>query len=331
MMTMGTSVSLEVMKSRLKEPWGVIIAWVHQFLILPFIAFLICELTGINSIYAVALKIQAMCPGGATSNVSTFIGLADVPLSIACTSISTVSALFMMPFWIWVYLPNEESIDFSSTIGNIMIGLGIVVLGTGIGMYLVERRPEAAARLNRFGGPIMIAMIALVLLSGGESGESPVNPDEPGKTFFACTMIPGFALMSTLIVGTIVGIPKPQRLATAIETSAQNSVLAIALLYQIYDGADRDKAAVIPIIYAFGGGFFNVLTLVSGYMLGWSYADPKLSYCENMKIAREHMIDGTLPQRLSITSQDGEVDLGMIHETDAQNMQRMESPPETRM
>jgi len=299
MVAMGTSISIKAMRDRAKEPWGVAVAWINQFLILPFLAYLITEAIELDSVIAVGLKLQAMCPGGATSNVLCFVGMADVPLSIACTSFSTLSAVGMMPLWIWVYLPNEDSIDFGKTIVDIMVGLGIVLVGTGVGVYLVERMPKWADRVNTAAGPAMILLLLMALGGAFGGGTNPFAPDDAGMVWLAISAVPLFGLLSALAMGTALGLPKPQRLAAAWETSCQNNALCLALLFQIYEGDDRDLASAVPIIYSTGCAPFNFGLLVFAYYSGWSYADPNKTFCENIKIARKHMIEGTLPPRMS--------------------------------
>jgi len=297
MISMGTTISVETLKERFRHPKGIAVAWFHQFLILPFLAFLISKILDLNSIYSVALKIQAMCPGGATSNVLSFVAIADIPLSIACTSLSTLSALVMMPVWMAVYLPNEDSIDFADTLPSIFLGLGIVLGGTAVGMYLNVYHAVAADRINRAAGPFMLVMIAIVLGGSAASGNNPFTPEQPAETFISVLFIPGFALVSSLVVSSLINIPKPQRIAIAFETSCQNTPLCIALLYQIYSGDDRDKAVIIPILYSFASGFFNFFTLTWGYRNGWTYADRSKSYIENLKETRKLMQGG--PENIS--------------------------------
>jgi len=293
MISMGTSISWDVLKERLKQPKGIVIAWSMQFLILPFLAYFITEVLDLNSIYSVALKIQSMCPGGVLSNIWTLVTLGDLPLSIACTSISSISALFMMPLWIAVYLPNEDSIDFAEAILDIILGLALVIGGTGFGMYLVHYHKEWSDTANRLTGPSIVAMMIIALVGPSSSGDSsPWNPDEPGKTLLAAFFIPGMGLLLTVLAGTLLGLPTQQRMAIAFETSCQNSPLCIALLYQIYSGDDRDKAVVIPLLYGIGGFCFNFPFAIIAYKSGWSYGDKSKSYCENLKEAREKMING---------------------------------------
>merc|ERR1712079_146650 len=91
---------------------------------------------------------------------------------------------------------------------------------------------------------------------------------------------------------TVVGIPKPQRVAVSLETSVQNTPLCLALLYQIYDGDDETKSAAVPILYGVGSGFYNICLLITMYHIGWSYARKDKTLCENFKLAREAMVSG---------------------------------------
>eukprot|EP00494_Astrolonche_serrata_P032069 UN32338 len=72
--------------------------------------------------------------------------MADVPLSIASTTASTCCAMFMMPVWIFVYLPSVEGIEVSEILPDLCITLAIIVIATGVGMYLKYKNSPYAYR-----------------------------------------------------------------------------------------------------------------------------------------------------------------------------------------
>lgn len=313
MVGMGTTVSIPALKDRLSQPKGIAIAWVHQFIILPFLAYLLTEAFGTPEIYAVALRIQSMCPGGTMSNVLCFLGMADVPISIACTTLSTISALFMMPFNLFLYLSDQSDLEFTDIIPSMLVSLMIVLVGTCVGMTMMEYCEKVGARFQNAAGPALVVIIGLVVYNMATTGENPFNPEDPALVLIPCFLIPTLALISTMGFGTLFGIPTQQRIAISLETSVQNQALALSLLYQIYDGDDQTKAAAVPILYSVGGLTANWGTLILCYYIGWSYADPKLSFCENFDKARDHMRNGTYPGQ---TDDEDDNDAGDVENAD---------------
>ena len=63
-----------------------------------------------------------------------------------------------------VYLPNEDSIDFAETILDIILGLAIVIGGTGFGMYLVHFHKEWSDTANKRTGPSIVAMLIIAVV-----------------------------------------------------------------------------------------------------------------------------------------------------------------------
>ena len=63
-----------------------------------------------------------------------------------------------------VYLPNEDSIDFAETILDIILGLAIVIGGTGFGMYLVHFHKEWSDTANKLTGPSIVAMLIIAVV-----------------------------------------------------------------------------------------------------------------------------------------------------------------------
>jgi len=292
MIAMGTGIEVQVLLDRIKTPKAVAIAWIHQFCILPFCAYLLAEAFSMPSVYAVALKLQSMCPGGSTSNILCYLGMTDVPTSIACTTLSTISALFMMPLWIFVYLPDEDSIEFSETIPSIIQSLAVVLIGTGVGMYLGKNHPVCANRLQKFASPVLLLLIVIVVL-GIVVGGTSLFGDDPDKTLPATFLLPWFGALSAMTVATLTGVPKEQRLACAIETSVQNQALALAIVQQVYTGDEANQASTIPVLYTLFGGTANWSLIGWCYYMGWSYADPEKNFCENLISANEMLKAGT--------------------------------------
>lgn len=61
-----------------------------QYTIMPLMAFAVSRAMGLSLAYTIGLCIVGSCPGGTASNVVTYLARADVTLSVAMTTASTV-------------------------------------------------------------------------------------------------------------------------------------------------------------------------------------------------------------------------------------------------
>jgi BASS family bile acid:Na+ symporter len=97
MFGMGLSLRLNDFKDVLKDPKAMTIGLIGQLLVLPLIAFFIAVLLNLSPEIAVGLMIIALAPGGATSNLLTYLSKGDVSLSISLTAVVSLITPFTIP------------------------------------------------------------------------------------------------------------------------------------------------------------------------------------------------------------------------------------------
>jgi len=116
-----------------------------QFICLPLLAYLVILLAdhlhslnsgpGLPVIYKVMILVVSTSPGGSYSNFICSVFNADMPLSIAMTTASTLAAAVMMPLNLFVY----AHFTFGSSISEYMAwdvffySLALVIAGIGVG------------------------------------------------------------------------------------------------------------------------------------------------------------------------------------------------------
>ena len=74
----------------LRRPKGVLVGLASQFGWMPLVAFLLAKGLDLPQSMALGLMVIGCTPGGTTSNLYAYASKADVALSIAMTSVSTV-------------------------------------------------------------------------------------------------------------------------------------------------------------------------------------------------------------------------------------------------
>ena len=103
-------VDLQQFKKKLKKPKGVTIGLLCQFGILPVSSFLVAYLLDssfdtFSQPQGVALIILGSCPGGNVSNIFTFLWNADLSLSIAMTTASSLLSFAFLTGTCALYIP----------------------------------------------------------------------------------------------------------------------------------------------------------------------------------------------------------------------------------
>lgn len=134
MFAMGCSITWLQVWSHVKKPIGVLSGMLSQFVLLPFAAYMLIVTLDIGPLHAAGLLILASSPGGVTSNVFTFFCDGDLSLSVTMTGFSTVVALVMMPFNVWLYGRTLETdavvIPYSKMTFSLFFLTAPVVFGT---------------------------------------------------------------------------------------------------------------------------------------------------------------------------------------------------------
>ncbi|CAB4055172.1 SLC10A3_5 [Lepeophtheirus salmonis] len=98
---MGCAMDLDVVKSNLKSPVGPIIGFLSQFIAMPLISFALGFVFVDSAPLRLGLFVTGVSPGGGASNIWTLMLGGSLDLSLTMTTISTLSAFFMMPLWLF--------------------------------------------------------------------------------------------------------------------------------------------------------------------------------------------------------------------------------------
>ena len=96
----------------MKQPLHILLGAVAQYTIMPFVAFGLTKVFGLDPYLAVGIILVGCCPGGVSSNVMSFLAKGDVTYSVSMTMVSTLLAPIMTPLLVlWL---ADTSIDVNA-------------------------------------------------------------------------------------------------------------------------------------------------------------------------------------------------------------------------
>ena len=98
MFGIGLSLRTADFRAVLRTPRALAVGLSAQLLLLPAIGFTLAVLMHLPPEIAVGLMIIALAPGGATSNVFTYLARGDVSLSISLTALVSLITPFTLRF-----------------------------------------------------------------------------------------------------------------------------------------------------------------------------------------------------------------------------------------
>jgi len=263
---LGLSIELRDLKNIFVFPKGVITGLAAQILLLPSIAFIIAYFTDIDPIYKVGLIIISACPGGATSNLVTFMLNGNVALALSITVLNSIFSLFTIPFIVsgglHFFLGKDTIIhlSFGNTILNIFI---IVILPAIAGITLRRYFRDFAIRIER---PLRyILPVLLFIVYGGvlfsDKGEETLKLIDYLELYPAPVLLNALAMFTGWLISKIVGLSKRNQFTIPVEVGLHNSTLAIYIAATLLGS---QLMAVIPLIY---GSFSFFTTWFFGYLI----------------------------------------------------------------
>ena len=261
MFGMGLSLKLSDFLRVFKEPKAVSVGIACQMIMLPVLACLIIVLFSLTAELAVGLLILALCPGGATSNMMSYLSKGDVALSISLTALVSLITPFTIPVITAIAMTVllEESQQFSLPVLKTILQLVVItILPVAAGMLVHKKFPGFSANAQK---PVKILSIVFLFII--IAGIVAKNWNEMAG-FFIQTGLASLALnVISLTAGFFVAksmqLEKPQSISIGIEVGIQNGTLALVVAGTLIG----NPIMTIPAVT------YSLLMFISGGVFGW--------------------------------------------------------------
>ena len=213
------------------------------------------------------LAIPGTCPGGWLSNIFSLLLECDIVLSITMTFLSTILALGMMPLNLFIYatifIEGDDSL--ATPFGDLCIQLAIILVPVGLGMILVWKFPKFRELSEKLLIPIATLIIIFALGLG-----IPANIYVFLSSWEVWAVAVLFPLLGTLLGGTIAKIAcieKRSAITVALETGAQNSLLAKTMVDLFYPKPEADLVSAVPLLIGLMSIIEGVVITVGYYLI----------------------------------------------------------------
>lgn len=243
---LSATVDLKSMKSQLRNKFAIGLGVAMQFVIMPVLGFLsvtILQPHGLTFAMAITLLVVTSSPGGSYSNwwCSTFN--ADLALSVAMTTVSSILSIGLLPanLFLYTYLAfgtnAEQSVIHSLDFATIFMTLGIVMGAIVLGLLAGYKWDNTAFHVwsNRFGSisGLLLILFSLVLSSGADGADSNfVNQPWAFYVGVATPCLLGMVLANVISRLRCCRLAKPETVAIAIECCYQNTGIATSTYLQ---------------------------------------------------------------------------------------------------
>lgn len=245
----GMSLRLANFNSVVRAPKAFFLGAIAQLLLLPLAAVLIIALFGLQGELAVGLFILALCPGGTTSNLYSYLCKADVGLSVSLTAIVGLITPFTLPLLsVWAlnfYL--GESTEFQLPLLQTWLTLMLVsVFPVLIGMSINAKWPNFAKQAQPVISRFSVIVLALLILSiavdlGNALWDYLLKTGPAALTLNVLTMLAGY------ILGKKILQREDQARTICLEVGLQNGTLALLITTGILHNSTM---SIAPSVYS---------------------------------------------------------------------------------
>lgn len=208
---------------------------IAQVIVLPFVTYLLIIVMAPPASIALGMIVVACCPGGAVSNLMTYLSRGNVAVSVALTATSSMLAALLTPasilFWSHAYRPTSsllESLDVSPYLFLAQTTF-LLAVPLALGMTVAAKAPDVAARIKRratlLGSSVLVGVIIY------------------GIAYFYEILIPVLSVLGIVVVlhnavafvtgaaaGMVLSRAAATRRALTFEIGIQNAGLALVIL-----------------------------------------------------------------------------------------------------
>jgi predicted Na+-dependent transporter len=295
----GLSATVEVknLRHQLTNKAAIFTGVAMQFLVMPLLGFIaVCMLkdTGFTQPMGITLLVVTASPGGSFSNWWCSLFNADLALSVAMTSVSSILSVALLPanliFYSWlafvVVIPEEgKKVDILEALDlkTIFVSLGVVMGAIILGLYAgyVRSSPKFHKNANKFGSicGLLLILFSGFLGSGGGGGDA--NFWSMPWSFYIGTAFPCvLGMLLANIISRCLNLSRPETVAISIECCYQNTAIATSVAATMFsDPTTRTQAISVPLFYGLVEAFIIFVYCLWAWKLGWTKAPADEKLC----------------------------------------------------
>ena len=253
MLGMGLTLQWQDFNQIFQTPKWVFLGLFLQFSLMPLMGWALGILFQLPPFFAVGLILVASCPGGTASNVIAYLARANVALSVAMTSCSTLAGIILTPYLTASLSGNYLAVDawglFYSTIK-------VVLLPVTAGVILNQYFPNFTRKVTPYAPPVAVLLIVLIVSSIiGQGKEIILNAGL--NLIFAIMILHLFGFVLGYILSRVFIKDIAASKTIAIEVGMQNSGLGAVLARENFTNpATAIPSAISSLVHSISGSIF---------------------------------------------------------------------------
>lgn len=228
-----------------KNPKSVLVGVLSQFVLLPLATFLMILLIKPLPELALGMILVAASPGGNVSNFFSAQSKGNIALSVSLTAVASIAAIFMTPFNFELYSDlylgvfdgkmegiSEIKMEFFDILKKVFT---ILVIPLVAGILFTSKYPKIT---NKIKGPISTISFIILLIFMIVAFSKNIDVFMAYYKYIIVLVLAhnGIAFGVGYLAGKVAKLPGKDVRTITIETGIQNSGLALAIIFSVFDG-----------------------------------------------------------------------------------------------
>ena len=265
MVGMGATLRVSDFRAVFANPRALSAGLFVQWVFVPTLALVFVKALGLSPGWAVGLLLVAVVPGGTVSNVFTYFGRGNVPLSISLTTVATLGCILTIPLMLRLvaapFLPDDFALPTSRIVRDILFYLLTpLVVGMGV-LRFAERIAPAFAKWSIRASVLAIGIITVSSLQSGRIEVAEYGWGPP-LTILAFSFL---IVILTPQVCRLLGRYDDDTVAITIEATVRNVAVGLLLVEFFFAGTPAQGQVLFALLfYAGQAGLMALPTLFRG-------------------------------------------------------------------
>jgi len=256
MFGMGTKLSVGDFVREFQRPKAFITGTVLVYTVMPIAGLLIAKSFGFSPEVAAGVILIGACPGGAASNVMTYLADGNVALSVSLTAFATLISPVNTPLLMQLFAGKLITIPFLDMMVSIM---NMIVLPIAAGLVVNRLLRGRKRRLDTL--LPLLSMLAIILVVTVVVAHFRDQLLKVGLALIGASIVHNFiGYIFGYWGGRIMGLNERDCRTVSIEVGLKNGSMGMGLALNVLKSAD---AALAPIIF---GKWMNISgSILAGY------------------------------------------------------------------
>lgn len=263
MFGIALDIKIDDFKRLIKKPKILFVGLLSQFILLPFLTFILVTIIKPYPSFALGMILIAACPGGNVSNFYSKMAKGNAALSVSLTAFATLICLIMTPInlqlWGSLYEPTNQILKSVSLDPFELCKLVLLILGIPIvlGMMVNHFYHAIAKKINKILRPFsMLVFIVLIIIALYENAD--IFKNYIHLVLFLVIFHNIYAFIIGYLTAKSFKLNKQNCRTISMETGIQNGGLGLLLIFSFFQGLGG---------MALLAAFWGVWDIFSGMML----------------------------------------------------------------